>query len=408
MSFAYNVSKVTLLSLGLAISLTANNFALAEISTEAAQRTANEAGLADVAEQQKPNPDKSPESAGSNAAKAQLKGLISAYDGPNPKAQIAELLKKSLENDQQRQAILKKDKQLKGTGTKAFSAVKSVVHYATEYRGFEMSSEGADIILDEKLKLKSTAAVDYAQQKQIDDMHLKITSSMVQMAQGLGLQNPDEQQRAIDSGLNQLKELVGEQEAQNALKQLKAWSAQITVPESVFKQPSWTMMDVQHKTEQVLRDSAQADPVVALVRRALHKYNGHSKFALASAKVINTTLAIAMFSPTVVSPAAQICQFLYQMATGGPEDSKLLTELYLDKRLESRFNRLKQESSQVVNAYNTAILTHNSVLLSYSESVISSMATEETGAKVIGAQRLIARQSTHTDDIDCIQTHNPM
>jgi len=43
--------------------------------------------------------------------------------------------------------------------------------------------------------------------------------------------------------------------------------------------------------------------------------------------------------------------------------------------------------------------------LGYSESMISSMSTEETGAKIIGAQKLVARHSTHNDEIDCIQTH---
>ncbi len=338
-------------------------------------------------------------------ASSSLKGLVTVYEGPSPKAQVSNLLKIALENSSKRDNIVKKDKEYKGVGRRTTAVVKSVAHYATEYRGFEMSSEGADVILDEKLKLKSQASIAYAEQKQIDETHWKLSQSMFQLAQGLGISDPAEQQRTIDVGMNQLKELVGDEQAQNALKDLKAWSAQINVPESVFKQPSWSMMDVQAKTEQLLKESSQSDPVIALVRRALHKYNGHSKLALASAKVINTTLAIAMFSPTVVSPAAQICQFVYQMATGGPEDSKLLAELYLDKRLESRFNRLKQESNQAVNAYNNALLTKNPILLGYSESMISSMASEETGARIIGAQRLVARHSTHNDDIDCIQTH---
>lgn len=367
-----------------------------QMSDEASTITPTESFSSTASDVGSPDATKTPTS---------LKGLVSVYEGPSPKAQVSELLKVALENNEKRDTIVKKNKEYHGAGRRTLAVVKSVAHYATEYRGFEMSSEGADVILDEKLKLKSTASIDYAQQKQIDEMHMKISQCMFQMAQGLGVADPAEQQRTIDVGMKQLKDLVGEEKANNALKDLKAWSAQINVPESVFKQPSWTVMDVQAKTEQLLKESAQSDPVVALVRRALHKYNGHSKLAMASAKVINTTLAIAMFSPTVVSPAAQIFQFVYQMATGGPEDSKLLTELYLDKRLESRFNRLKQESNQAVNAYNSALLTRNPILLGYSESMISSMASEETGAKIIGAQRLVARHSTHSDDIDCIQTH---
>lgn len=347
-------------------------------------------------------------SGGVSTPEVNLKGIVSAYDGPSPHDMVSHLLRTALDHNEKREHILKKDKEYHGVAKKSLSVVKQVAHYATEYRGFEMSSEGADVILDEKVKLKSTASIDYVKQQQVDELHMKISSSMMQMAQGLGMSDPSIRQRTVDAGLNQLRQLVDEQDAQKALSSLKAWSEQLNVPDSIYKQQPWSMMDIQAKTEQLLKDASQSDPVIGLVRRALHKYNGHSKLALAGAKMINTTLAIAMFSPTVVSPAAQVLQFVYQMATGGPEDSKLLAELYLDKRLESRFHRINQESNQAINAYNNALMTKNPVLLGYSESIISSMASEETGSKIIGHQHLVARQSTHDDDIDCLQTHNAM
>jgi hypothetical protein len=93
------------------------------------------------------------------------------------------------------------------------------------------------------------------------------------------------------------------------------------------------------------------------------------------------------------------------MATGGPEDYKLLTELYLDKRMECRWKRLNQESAQAINAYNNAVMTKNPVLLGLSESFISVMGGEETSSRIIGNHRLVARRSTHDDAIDCLQTH---
>ena len=350
----------------------------------------------------------SEETSAQTATTLNLKGLVSTNDGPAPQVLVSALLQSALERAANRESIDKKDKQYKSVPQKTLTAAKMVARYASEYNGFEMSSEAADVILDEKVKLKSTASVAYVKQRQVDELHLKVTSSMVQMAQGLGMPESNARQKTIDAGLNQLGELVGKEEAQKALDNLKSWSQQLSVPENIFQQQPWSMMDVQQKTEQLLKDSALSDPVLGLVRRALHKYNGHCKLALASARVINTTLAIAMFSPTVVSPAAQVLQFVYQMATGGSEDTKLLAELYLDKRLESRFHRLNQESNQAINAYNNALMTRNSVLLGYSESMISSMASEETGARIIGQQKLIARQSTHSDDIDCVHTHNPM
>jgi hypothetical protein len=96
------------------------------------------------------------------------------------------------------------------------------------------------------------------------------------------------------------------------------------------------------------------------------------------------------------------------MSTGGTEDYKLLKELYLDKRLESRWKRLNQEATQSVNAYNNAIMTRNPVLLSLSESFITALGGEEASSRIIGSQRLVARKSTHDDAIDCVQTHTAM
>ena len=72
------------------------------------------------------------------------------------------------------------------------------------------------------------------------------------------------------------------------------------------------------------------------------------------------------------------------MATGGPEQAKLLKELYLDKRFESRWKVLNEEAHLAVENYQVAILTHNPVLLAYSESVVSQMTSSETVNQVFG------------------------
>lgn len=337
-----------------------------------------------------------------------LKGIISIYEGPSPDQLVGALVNQAIVRDKNSAALDARDKRMHGPMHKAVVVAKQTAHFVIEYRGFEMSSEGADIILDEKLKLKSENATDYAQQKKADEFHAKVFSSLLQMGQGLGCSDPSQRERIVSSGKASLTEIVGPEAADDALNKLKGWSGQLSVPSTMFKQQPWSMMELQQKSESLLRDSAQSDPVMGLVRRALHKYNGHSKFALGAAKVINTSLNIAMFSPTLVSPIAQILQFVYQMSTGGPEDSKLLTELYLDKRLECRWKRLNQESNQAINAYNNALMTNNSVLLGLSESFISALGGEEAGTKIIGQHKLIARKSTHNDAIDCVQTHTSM
>jgi hypothetical protein len=254
--------------------------------------------------------------------------------------------------------------------------------------------------------LKSDSSTEYAKQKQVDEVHTKVFSSLLQLAQGLGTSDPVLREKTIAAGMAPLNELVGKDNANNALSTLKSWSEQVAVPPAVYRHQPWTMMDLQQKSEDLLKESAQADPVMGLVRRALHKFNGHSNFMRGAAKVINTSLSVAQLSPTLVSPCASILFFVWEMSTGGTEDYKLLKELYLDKRLECRWKRLNQESTQSVNAYNNAIMTRNPVLLSLSESFMTALGGEEASSRIIGSQqRLVARKSTHDDAIDCVQTH---
>jgi len=337
-----------------------------------------------------------------------LKGIISLYDGPAPDQLVGNLVTAALLRDETHEKAMRRNEQMKGTFQRTLNAARVSANYMLEYRGFEMSSEAADVILDEKLKLKSTSSTEYITQKKADEVHAKVFSSLLQMAEGLGTSDPASRDQTIEAGLTPLTNLVGKETADSALNTLKAWSEQVCVPQSVFRQKPWTTMDLQLKQEDLLKTSAQADPVMGLVRRALHKFNGHCNFALGAAKVINTTLCFAMLTPSFVAPAASLLQYIYQMGTGGPEDYKLLQELYLDRRIDSRWKRLNAESTQSITAYNNAIMTQNPVLLSLSESFISALGGEETGSRIIGSHRLVARKSTHDDAIDCVQTHTTM
>ena len=61
------------------------------------------------------------------------------------------------------------------------------------------------------------------------------------------------------------------------------------------------------------------------------------------------------------------------MATGGAEEDKMLRELYLDKRLDSRSQVIAEKSHLALENYQIAKLTKNPVLLAYCESVIKQM-----------------------------------
>jgi hypothetical protein len=352
-----------------------------------------------------PQPESARTSAPNQSESINLKGIISIYDGPSPDQLVGGLVTSALEHDKTNQDLQKRDKNMNGSFQKSLRMMKAGARYMTSYSGFEFSSEGADVITEEKLKLKSNSATAYVKQKRLDELHTKVFSNVLQLAQGLGVSEPQEREQIISSGLRSLSDLVGPEDAKAAFESLQSWAKQIKVPEAVFAQHPWSVLNLQEKTEDVLRSSAQADPVMRQVRMALHKYNRHSTAMRVTAKALNMSMSAAMMTPTIISPIAQMIEFVWQQSTGGTEDQKLLKEIYLDKRMVSRWKRLNQESGQAINAYNNALITKNPVLLGFSESCISALGGEETGAKIIGTNKLIARKSTHDDAIDCVQTH---
>lgn len=301
---------------------------------------------------------------------------------PDPHARIDGLVKLAIERDEQTELMNKKAKAYGNIFKKALVRTSDMLQFATAYKGFEASSEAADVVLDEKLKLKSHAAVQYAKQRQFDEKHTKITLSMLHIAQALGTTDESRKAKTINAGYEQLKELLGEQLAKTTVDDLIAWSRTVQVDDSAFAQSCWDVLELDEKTKKVVNATMEQDTVVAEIKKQLHKYNHKSMLSRATSKVVNTTLSIAMFSPTIISPAAQIAMFAYVAATGGPEEAKLLNELYLDRRFESRWKSVNAEANMSVHNYNTAVMTRNPVLLRFSESLMTKMAGTDTVAQL--------------------------
>jgi hypothetical protein len=146
------------------------------------------------------------------------------------------------------------------------------------------------------------------------------------------------------------------------------------------------VLSLRRKSQQLLATSLESDDVVESIQSRLHKFNHHSNFMRAASKFVNTTLSLAALSPTVASPAAQAAQFVFVACTGGPEEKKLLKEVYLDRCFESRFERLSQESMLTVNNYNNAILTRNPVLFACSQALIAGLSNAEFGAQLTSTE----------------------
>jgi hypothetical protein len=260
-----------------------------------------------------------------------------------------------------------------------------MAQYATTCKGFHSSSEGADLILSEKEKdmLKNSTSLEYAKQRRYDGLHTQVAGCVFQIALGLGTNEAGHKEQFVNSGYLKLKDLIGEEKAQSWLNSLTAWSDQAKSENRKLDLDTLDVLTIQNKSAQVVSTALQNDDVVNTIKIKLHKYNTHSTFSRISNKVINTSLSLAALTPTFVSPAAQLTQFIYVASTGGPEESKLLRELYLDRRLEERFRRLSQETSLALTNYNIAVLTKNATLLGCCESVIKKMVGEQGAATIL-------------------------
>lgn len=297
---------------------------------------------------------------------------------------IDELMDAALARDSQTSKL---DKAVQHYRTKRAAAVaesKDTMDYLIPYRGFGPSSEAGDIILGEQIKLKSRAAAEYAKQKHIDELHYKIVSTVMQVAMGVGMEDSVKGKAAAASGLAALKELVGEDQAQQTHEMLRSWAAEVHVPDSVYQQGAWEVSIKEAKMQTLLAGAVESDPVVKEVTNRLHKYNHRSKFARASGHIIQTTLGAASLTPDFVGPAAKTALVAFVMSTGGPEQCKLLKELYLDKRFESRVKALSEQAHLALDNYQVAILTHNPVLLASAESLVDEIAGENTVSSVFG------------------------
>ncbi|MFN8552909.1 MAG: hypothetical protein U0103_15670 [Candidatus Obscuribacterales bacterium] len=330
----------------------------------------------------------------------ELKGVVSKTEIA-PEELIDQLVSSAFERDERAEEIKLKEQKYKGSLRRSIAKVSDMAEFMTAYKGFQASSEAADVILDEKQKLKSKAAVEWVKQKQHDSIHPKVVSSLMQIASGLGMSDPVKQQRNIDDGVKQLASIVGDDDAKRALVAMTAWAASVkdSAPPATPGEPL-SVLKLDSATKKLMESSLQRDAVVLETKAKLQKYNHRSKLLYATAKVVNTTLSVAMFSPTIVSPAAQIALLAFLMATGGPEEAKLLKELYLDRRIECRYKMINQEAVQAINNYNVASITGNTVLSQFCNLTASKMAGKDVLAQAVSDEEPVAATTTASEKVE--------
>lgn len=255
----------------------------------------------------------------------------------------------------------------------AASSTVSLANFLLDLRGFDWSKEGADVTLDEHVKAKGDSAKEYLHRRRADQLQLQALSSVMQLAEGIGSKESPETKAEIENATSSLRECVGTEEADNIVRTLTDKARE---PGSL-RTAKWNLQVRNEKMKQILESTAQSDPVIADLKRRLSKYNHRSKFMQISAKVVYSATGIASFSPTLIAPIAETAFLAFMMASGGPEQDKLLKELYLAKCLESRVQLVNEEAHLLVDSYQAGVTTSNPLLEACSESLLARMSSPE-------------------------------
>lgn len=319
----------------------------------------------------------------------ELIGRVSTTDAPDPMVQRTyKLMEAALaRNDAAKRADAAVN-HFKKPAQKFSANAKDALNFLTYYRGFGPSSEAGDVLLEEQLKLKSLSSAEFVRQKHVDDTELAMAQSVMQVATAFGVTDAASREEILRRGLERLAASVGEDEAKRTLELASRWSKKVRVPESVFKSKTWDP-DVQEEKLRVVEEAAtKNDPVIKKVRQKLKRYNGRSKAMMAASHVIEGVLGIASLTPNIAGPAAVAALTAFEMSTGGPEQDKLIKEIYLYKRIESRNKVLSKKAQMALQNYQLGLVNHNPTQVAFAEAIIEELSGADVVKKVFGVSVL--------------------
>lgn len=291
--------------------------------------------------------------------KSQGKPLVGSVSEMSPI--VDKLMPTALLKNDQWLTTVQKELKLNSTTQRLFATTKDALNYLLPYRGFGPSAEAGDLILNDSVKIKSLASARYVKQRIIDETHLQVMTAIMQLASDIN--NPD--------NLVPLTALVGADQA-NEIKDTLLTHITDSVPSS-----SWDILEKQRRYKLLVKSVVAQDKVVSDITVQLNKYNKKSKLSMNTSKILEPVLAALSLTPSMVGPGAKMALTSYIMVTGGPEQDKLLKELYLDRSLQSRLNLIAEEAHMALDAYYTAQQTHNPVLYYTASALVNQMLNDQ-------------------------------
>ncbi|MBU6451445.1 MAG: hypothetical protein KGS72_06690 [Cyanobacteria bacterium REEB67] len=311
-------------------------------------------------------------------------------------AQLDLLLDSSLGADRHYDDLTKSVAHYRTTSSKVVTKTKEAVNVMVPYRGCGPSRAAADVILDEKpVDPTDAESAAYSKQRVVDEAHPAIVRAVLQVAEAYGQSEalPLEPGRDAAGGVIaaskpsskmerarlELADLVGIEQADKTIALIGSVSRRETLPANVFKSDELDMARQEELVRELTNRAMKSDPVVAQLKKRLHKYSDHSYLAEKFSGLVQGSMSvISVFGPGFFIPtAAEAVSTSYIMATGGKEDDKLLKSIYFDKRLESRWRTVNKEATMSVSAYDRAIRHKNKTLLIASQSIMVQLVGEE-------------------------------
>ena len=328
--------------------------------------------------------------AATQAANSNPSQLLHGYISSNsPQSEVAscidEALAGAITRSSQAQLNDKQASKYNRSVSLAWKSTKCTINNMFCNRGFEPSIEGGQLMLDEKLKVHDKPSADCSRQIWLDRTHDKVVADVVELVTGLGTTDNEKRQDLVDDSMHSLKSYVGDEGAAHIYDRLSRWSEKELANEDANTFPvdgAWTIKERQSRVALIVEAVSKDDPVVAEVKRRVHKWSNHSKVALRTSQVVETTLNIVDLSPTIIGPAAQAAMLVFSLATGGFEEDKLIGEMYLGKRFQSRNDSFKSQAEMAVDSYQLAAQTHNILLAKCSEALVKRLGGDETWKSV--------------------------
>ena len=178
-------------------------------------------------------------------------------------------------------------------------------------------------------------------------------------------------------GYQSLVSLTGEEQAGVVLKVLQSWNQELQ-SRPTAKAKSWDIHTFQRNVSCATEAAMVADPVISGLTQRLEHFRKPGVAKENVARVLETAFsAVTWLGPGIGIPAAAECARLLVVAcTGGSEEDKMIKELYIDKRLQSRCDAITGEMQMSMTSYQMGVLQTNTVLCHCSRAIINELVSD--------------------------------